>query len=72
MLSDVFEKFRNLSIENYGLDPCNSFSSPGLIFDATIKMAVVKLDCISDIEMYQIIEKGIRGRVSIIAGIVKV
>ena len=51
----------------YGLDPCYYFSSPGLIWDAMLKMTGVKLEKISDIDKYLFIEKGLRGGISYIA-----
>ena len=30
LLCDDFEKFINVCLEDYGLDPCHYFSSPGL------------------------------------------
>ena len=30
LLADVFEKFRNNSLKNYGLCPCHYLSKPGL------------------------------------------
>ena len=37
-LVDVFEKFINTCLEYYGLDPCHYFSSPGLNWDAMLKI----------------------------------
>ena len=54
-LADVFEKFFN---------PCHYFSSPGLNWDAMLKMTSVKLEKISDIDKYLFIEKGLRGRIA--------
>ena len=51
----------------YGLDPCHYFSSLGLNLDAMLKMNVVKLEKISDINKYFFIEKGLRGGISYIA-----
>ena len=42
LLRDVFEKFIDVCLEYYGLDPCHYFSSPGLSWDATLKMTVVQ------------------------------
>ena len=38
LLCDVFEKFIKISLENYCLDPNHYFSSPGLSWDAMVKM----------------------------------
>ena len=41
--ADVFEKFIATCLKYYGLDPCHHFSSPGLSWDAMLKMTSVKL-----------------------------
>ena len=43
------------------LDACHYFSSPGLSWGAMLKMTAVKLEEISDIDMYLSIEKRQRG-----------
>ena len=65
--ADVFEKFIATCLKLYGLDPCHYFSSPGLSWDAMLKMTGVKLEKISDIDKYLFIEKGLRGGISYIA-----
>ena len=67
MLADVFEKFIETCLKYYVLDPCHYFSSPGLSWDAMLKMTDVKLEKISDIDKYLFIEKGSRGGISCIA-----
>ena len=67
MLADVFEKFISTCIKHYELDPCHYFSSPGLSWDAMLKMTHVKLEIISDIGKYLFIEKGSRGGISYIS-----
>ena len=49
---DVFEKFRNRCIENHGLYP-----------EVMLSMTKVKLDRVSDVDMYLFFEKEIRGTV---------
>ena len=66
-LADVFEKFIDTCLKSYKLDPCHYFSSPGLSWDAMLKMTGVRLEKISDIDMYLFIEKGLRGGISYIA-----
>ena len=58
LLANVFEKFINTCLKFCKLDPCHYFSSPGSGWDAMLKMNKVKLEKISDIDMYLFIEKG--------------
>ena len=67
LLADVFENFRNTCLSYYKLDPCHYFSSPGLAWDAMLKMTGVYLDLITDIDQQLFIEKGMRGGISYIA-----
>ena len=67
LLADVFESFRKTCLEYYKLDPCHYFTSPGLSWDAMLKMTEIKLELMTDIDMYQFIEKGLRGGISYIA-----
>ena len=54
-------------MDYYGLDPWHYFSSPGLSWDAMLKMTGIKLDLISDTDMHLFIEKGMKGGISHIA-----
>ena len=75
LLADVFENFRNLCLTTYGLDPAHYYTAPGLSWDAMLKLVnegngeeeSVHLQLIDDIDMYQMVEKGIRGGISVIS-----
>ena len=67
LLANVFEKFIDICLKFYKLDPCHYFCSPGLSWDAMLKMTGVKLEKILNIDMYLFIEKGLRGGISYIA-----
>ena len=67
LLADVFENFRKTCLQYYKLDPCHYFTSPGLSWDAMLKMTDIKLELMTDIDMFQFIEKGMRGGTSYIA-----
>ena len=66
-MADVFEYFRDICIKNYKLDPAHYYTAPGLAWDAALKVTEVKLELLSDIDMLLIVEKGIRGGVSMIS-----
>ena len=66
-MTDVFEKFIDTFLKYYGLDPCHYFSSPGMSWDAMLKMTDEKLEEISNIDKYLFIEKGLRQGISYIA-----
>ena len=67
LLADVFENFRDVCIKNYGLDPVYYYTSPGLAWDAMLKMTKINLELLSDVDMLLMVEKGIRGGISIIS-----
>ena len=67
LLADVFENFWDICLKNYGLDPVYYYTAPGLAWDACLKMTGVNLELLSNIDMLLMIEKGIRGGISIIS-----
>ena len=66
LLADVFEEFRNVCMENYSLDPAWYYTSPGLSWDALLKLSKIILELLSDVDMLLMFEKGIRGRIAMI------
>lgn len=67
LLADVFETFRNTSMQHYGLDPAHYISAPGMSWDAMLKIANVKLELLTDIDQHLFIEKGKRGGLSMVS-----
>ena len=67
LLADVFENFRDVCQENYGLDPAWYYTAPGLAWDAALKVTKVELELLADPDVLLMIEKGIRGGVSMIS-----
>ena len=58
LLVDVFERFRNNSLRNYGLHPSHHLSALGLSWDAMLKITKIDLELIPDPDMYIFFEKG--------------
>ena len=63
----VFENFCKTCLQHYKLDPYHYFTPPGLSWDAMLKMTGIKLELMTDVDMFQFIEKGLRGGISYIA-----
>lgn len=61
LLCDIFEKFRNTSLKYYKLDPAYYVTAPSLSWDAMLLHTGTKLELISDLAIYELLEKGIRG-----------
>ena len=51
LLADVFENFRNMSLEIYELNLAKFLSAPGLSWQATLKKNKAKLDFLTHIDM---------------------
>ena len=67
LLSDVFENFRDVCLDNYRLDPMFYYTAPGLAWDACLKITKVRLELLTDYDILMMVEKGIRGGVSMIS-----
>ena len=61
MLSDIFQNFRQFSLKEYGLDPAHFLTGPQFSYAALLKMTGINLELLSDIDMHQMIERGVRG-----------
>jgi len=59
-LADIFENF-------YYLDPAWYYTSPGLAWDAMLKITEVKLELRSDVDMLRVIRNKIRGRIAVVS-----
>ena len=67
LLANVFDKFRNNSLKNYGLYWSDYLSAPALSWDAKLNMTKAKLELISNPDMYIFFEKSMRRGVSYIS-----
>ena len=66
LLCDIFENFRKTAMSTYDLDPANCFTLPGFSWDALLRVSGARLDLLSDIDMHQFVEHGMRGGVSMV------
>ena len=67
LLVDVFEKFRNNSLKNYGLCPSHYLSAPALNWNVMLNIKKVGLEVIPDPDMYIFFEDRTRRAVSYIS-----
>ena len=56
-----FANFRDVCIQDYGLDPVYYYTLPNFAFDAMLKLTGVEIDLVYDQDMYEMIETGLRG-----------
>ena len=64
ILADIFKNFRKTSKQYYNLDPAHYFSCPSFAWNAVLKMTGINLELITDIDMYQMVEKDLHGGIS--------
>ena len=67
LLAHVFDKSIDTCLKFCALNPCHYFSSPGLRRFAMFRMISVRLEKISDIDMYLFIKNELRGGICYIA-----
>ena len=64
LLANVFEAFRKVCLDNYGLDPAHFYTSPGLAWRACLKKTNIRLELLLDPDMLLMFERGIRGGIT--------
>ena len=60
LLANVFESFRKVCLDNYGLDPAHFYTAPGLAWKTCLKKTGIRLDLLLDPDMLLMVERGIR------------
>ena len=64
LLANVFEDFRKVCLDNYGLDPAHFYTAPGLAWKACLKKTRIRLELLLDLDMLLMFERGIRGGIT--------
>ena len=64
LLANVFESFRKVCLDNYGLDPAHFYTAPGLAWKACLKKTGVNLELLQDPDMLLRFERGNRGGIT--------
>ena len=64
LLANVFESFRNVCLENSGLDPAHFYTAPGLAWKTCLKKTGIRLELLQDPDMLLMFEQGIRGGIT--------
>ena len=61
LLADVFEKFKDMCLKEYELEPAHFLSLPGLAWQACLKKTNIELELLTDYDLLLMVKKGIRG-----------
>ena len=64
LLADIFENFRETCLKHYQLDPAHFYTAPGLAWIAALKLTKIKLELLTDLDMFLMFKKGIRGGIT--------
>ena len=62
--ANIFESFRRVCLENYGLNPLHFYTAPGLAWKACLKKTSIRLELLLDPDMLLMFERGIRGGIT--------
>ena len=60
----MFEAFRDTCLEHYSLDPAHFYTSPGLAWKACLRKTRVRLELLTDPDMFLMFKRGIRGGIT--------
>ena len=63
-LSNISEAFRSTFLKHYSLDPAHFYTSTGLAWQACLKKTGIDLELLTDPDMLEMFERGIRGGIT--------
>ena len=61
LLTDAYENFRKQCLTDYELDPAHYYTLPNFAWDAMLLKTGIELELLHDEELYNMVEKGLRG-----------
>jgi hypothetical protein len=64
LLADIWSNFREVCYKNYNLDCTYYYTAPSLSWDSMLKKTKINLELLTDIDMVNFVESGIRGGLS--------
>ena len=64
LLANVFEAFRKVCLDNYGLDPAHFYVAPELAWKACLKKTRIRLELLLDPDMLLMFKRGIKGGIT--------
>ena len=64
LLADLFERFRDVNLKHFNIDPCHNYSAPGLTWQCGLKHTNVELDLLTDPDCLLSFERAIHGGMS--------
>ena len=67
LLAIIFERFINICMDDFGVDPSKSYTSSGFFRQAMLRKARVSLELLMDSEKYAFFEDSIKGGISVIS-----
>ena len=56
----MLKNFKNMCLNEYGLDLANFLTAAGLVWQAYLKESKVEFELLTDIDMLLMVERGIR------------
>ena len=61
LLADVFENYRKISFDTYGLDPAGFLTAPALSWNCGLKYTGAKLELLTDVEQILFMDSALYG-----------
>ena len=63
LATQKFKNFRDICLEIYDIVPAHFLSAPGLAWQAAFKKSKLKLNLLTDVDTWLMVETGIKGKI---------